>query len=178
MTHISRITAPTSRINGPQQQLIVGSQAHEPSIENALSHAGRFMLTRAEASAEVERLLGVLSAWPEKFRREGVSERDIEVCQQFVLVDRQLEAAYGKVPDVVSQPNTAHGRYDGCIVALRPDLVFQAVGGAETVAHPRAALAGVADLQVGADLKVAYQNGQLHDAQTNRQPKSRGRSRG
>jgi serine/threonine-protein kinase HipA len=160
------------------QQLIVGSQAHEPSIENALSHAGRFMLTSAEASAEVERLLGVLSEWPEKFRRAGVSERDLEVCQQFVLVDRQLEAAYGTVPDVVAQPNTAHGRYDGCIVALRPDVVFQAVGGGETVAHPRAALAGVADLKVGADLKVAYQNGQLHDAQTIQPPKSRGRSRG
>jgi hypothetical protein len=60
----------------------------------------------------------------------------------------------------------------------RPDIVFQAVGRGETVAHPRAALAGVADLKVGADLHVVYQNGQLHDAKTIQPPKSRSRSRG
>jgi serine/threonine-protein kinase HipA len=159
------------------QQLIVGSRAHEPSIENALSDAGRFMLTSAEANDEVERMLGVLSQWPEKFRQAGVSERDIAVCQRFVLVDRQVEAAYGRIPDAVSELNTAQGRYAGRIVALRPDFVFQEVGG-ETVAHPRAALAGIADLKVGADLQVAYRDGQLHDAKTVQVPKSRSRSRG
>ena len=159
------------------QQLIIGAQAHEPSIANALSDAGRFMLTSAEANAEVERMLEVLSQWPKKFRQAGVSERDIEVCQRFVLVDRQLEAAYGSVPDAVSELNTAHGRYDGRIVALRPEVVFQAVGGGKTLAHPRAALAGVADLKVGADLHVAYQNGKLHDAKTIQPSKIRGRNR-
>ncbi len=41
--------------------MIVGTQAHEASIANALSDAGRFMLTQSEASAEVERLLDVLA---------------------------------------------------------------------------------------------------------------------
>jgi serine/threonine-protein kinase HipA len=71
------------------QQLIVGAKAHEPTVENALSDTGRFMLTRTEASHEAERLLDVLSRWREHFRAEGVSERDIELCQRYVLVDRE-----------------------------------------------------------------------------------------
>jgi HipA-like C-terminal domain len=157
------------------QQLVVGSRAHEPSIENALSDAGRFMLTGAEANDEVERMLEVLSRWPEKFRQEGVSERDIAVCQRFVLVDRQLEAAYGSVPDAVSALDTAQGRYAGRIVAVRPDVVFQTIDGGETVAHPRVALAGLGDLKVGAELQVAYLDGKLRDAKIIRSTKGRGR---
>ncbi|SAK79634.1 putative protein related to capsule biosynthesis enzyme-like protein [Caballeronia hypogeia] len=160
------------------QQLIVGAQAHEPSIENALSHAGRFMLTSAEANAEVEHMLVVLSRWPEAFRQAGVSERDIDACQRFVLVDRQLDAAYGKAPDAAVPPNTAHGQYDGRIIALRRDTVFQTSGGGETVAHPRAPLTKLADLKVGAELHVSYRDGQLHDASVGRPAKTRGRRRG
>jgi hypothetical protein len=73
------------------QQVIGGAQAHEPSIENALLHAGS-LLTSAEANAEVAQMLAVLSRWPEPFRHAGVSERDIDALQRFVLIDRQLEA--------------------------------------------------------------------------------------
>jgi serine/threonine-protein kinase HipA len=78
------------------QQLRVGLRDHEPSIENILSDAGRFMLTNDEATTEVKRMLGVLAHWPERFRHTGVSGRDIDLCRRFVLVDRELEVLYGK----------------------------------------------------------------------------------
>jgi serine/threonine-protein kinase HipA len=78
------------------QQLRVGLRDHEPSVENVLSDAGRFMLTKEEATAEVERMLAVLAHWPERFDHAGVSKRDIDLCRRFVLVDREREALNGK----------------------------------------------------------------------------------
>jgi serine/threonine-protein kinase HipA len=77
------------------QQLRVGLRDHEPSIENVLSDAGRFMLTKGEATAEVERMLAALAHWPERFSRAGVTERDIDLCRRFVLVDRESGIFYG-----------------------------------------------------------------------------------
>ncbi|BCQ22313.1 type II toxin-antitoxin system HipA family toxin [Caballeronia sp. NK8] len=73
------------------QQLIVGDDAQTPTIANALSHAGRFMLTQAEARDEVNRLLDVLTLWPASFEASGVSGRDIDLCRRFVLVERERE---------------------------------------------------------------------------------------
>jgi serine/threonine-protein kinase HipA len=157
------------------QQLIVGTQAHEPSVENALSDAGRFMLTRAEASAEAERVLDVLTRWPEHFHAEGVSARDIEMCERFVLAQRERDKAYGKLPDEFIDPDTASGRYVGQIVALRPDTVFQATNDGVVVSHPRAGLTDLGDVELGAEVSVEYERGSARTTPLNR--KVRGRSR-
>jgi serine/threonine-protein kinase HipA len=141
------------------QQLIVGTQAHEPSVANALSEAGRFMLTQSEASAEAERLLDVLSQWPDRFRNDGVSERDVEMCQRFVLAERARNAQYGSVPERFEEPDTVHGRYIGKVIAIRPNLVFQETGGGIAWGHARAALIDMANFNVGQTLSVAYENG-------------------
>jgi serine/threonine-protein kinase HipA len=86
------------------QQLIVGTDAHEPTIANALSDAGRFMLTGAEANAEVERVLNGASRWADTFRSEGVSERDIDICNRFVLVVRERDATAARAAKALDKP--------------------------------------------------------------------------
>ncbi|KND62162.1 hipa protein [Candidatus Burkholderia verschuerenii] len=160
------------------QQLILGVQAHEPSIANALSEAGRFMLTSSEANAEVERLIEVLSHWPKAFRAAGVSERDIETCQRFVLVERERDTTYGTMPESSIAPDMADGYYTGDVIALRANTVFQDAGNGVVIAHPRAGLNLPDDVKIGANLNIAYKDGQLvtmrsgRKSQTKTKPKS------
>lgn len=72
------------------QQLIVGDEGTDPTLTNALSQAGRFMLTPSEAYREVERLLDRVSGWREVFRESGVSERDIRELEPFMMRDSEL----------------------------------------------------------------------------------------
>ncbi|AOZ01608.1 HipA protein [Cupriavidus sp. USMAHM13] len=74
----------------PYQQLIVGDAGTDPSLANALSQAGRFMLTPAEAYTEAEQLLDTVSRWREVFLESGVSERDIRELEPFMLRDAVL----------------------------------------------------------------------------------------
>jgi len=74
----------------PYQQMIVGDHGPDPTLENALSQAARFMLTPAEAHAEAEQILDVVSGWRETFAEAGVSERDIEACARYVPRDVDL----------------------------------------------------------------------------------------
>ncbi|MDR5776980.1 MULTISPECIES: type II toxin-antitoxin system HipA family toxin [unclassified Caballeronia] len=143
------------------QQLRVGVFGHEPSIANAMSECGRFMLTKEEASAEVERAVAILGNWPERFAEAGVAERDVATCMQFVRVRREQEAAFGQIPEKLSAINTASGMYIGKIVAIRPDAIYQAVGRGDVVAHPRSEVS--MPVEVGAKLRVQYQGGKLSD---------------
>ena len=144
------------------QQLRVGILGHEPSTANAMSECGRFMLTKDEAIAEVERFIAVLGKWPERFAAAGVSESDIETCEQFVRVGREEEATFGSVPEQLAKVDTAHSQYVGAVVAIRPDAIYQAVGRGDVVAHSRSAIN--LPLRVGAKLRIQYQDGKLIDA--------------
>uniref|UniRef100_UPI003F490DB5 type II toxin-antitoxin system HipA family toxin n=1 Tax=Cupriavidus necator TaxID=106590 RepID=UPI003F490DB5 len=74
----------------PYQQLIVGDHGTDPTLENALSQATRFMLTPAQAHAEVEQILGIVSGWRNTFAEAGVSEHDIEACARYMMRDPNL----------------------------------------------------------------------------------------
>jgi serine/threonine-protein kinase HipA len=74
----------------PYQQLIVGDEGTDPTLTNALSQAGRFMLTPAAAHAEVERILETVSGWREVFGESGVCERDIHELESFMMRDVEL----------------------------------------------------------------------------------------
>jgi serine/threonine-protein kinase HipA len=142
------------------QQLRVGKMAHEPSIANVLSDCGRFMLTDGEAYEELERLTGVLSCWPEHFSAAGVSSQDIDLCQRYVLVGREMARTYGEVPASVVEPNRDHGRYSGEVVAVRPHAVYQSIGAGETVAHAREGF-GAVPPAIGTQLRVSYENDKI-----------------
>lgn len=73
------------------QQLIVGRDGYEPSIQNVLSDCGRFMLSDEEAIAQLSTILDRVSGWPDVFESEGVSAGDIAQCEQYVRVARLKE---------------------------------------------------------------------------------------
>ncbi|KAF7961616.1 hypothetical protein AWV80_31315 [Cupriavidus sp. UYMU48A] len=74
----------------PYQQLIVGDHGTDPTLANALSQASRFMLTPAEAHAEVEKIVETVSGWREVFLESGVCERDIRELERFIVRDSEL----------------------------------------------------------------------------------------
>ncbi|QYY34058.1 MULTISPECIES: type II toxin-antitoxin system HipA family toxin [Cupriavidus] len=74
----------------PYQQLIVGDHGTDPTLANALSQASRFMLTPAEAHAEVEKIVETVSGWREVFFESGVCERDIRELERFIVRDSEL----------------------------------------------------------------------------------------
>ncbi|ARL04280.1 type II toxin-antitoxin system HipA family toxin [Burkholderia pseudomallei] len=82
------------------QQLKVGRLDYEPTIRNALSDCGRFMLTEPEARREVGKMMGVLAKWPEQFAAAGVRDDDIEACARYVRVDEMAKelATLGEKP--------------------------------------------------------------------------------
>jgi serine/threonine-protein kinase HipA len=155
------------------QQLVVGAHAHEPSIGNALSDAGRFMLTAREANAEMERLVEILSRWPDAFRAAGVSERDIETCARFVLLERERDATYGRVPEAAVAPDITEGHYVGDVIAVRPNTVFQNAGDGAAIAHSRASLNSTDELGVGSKIDITYKNGSVQIARLDRKPRTK-----
>lgn len=67
------------------QQLGVGENGTESSIENALSDCASFGLSEAAAQREIDLIAETLSQWPRIFAEEGVPPQDIESAVQFVM---------------------------------------------------------------------------------------------
>jgi serine/threonine-protein kinase HipA len=60
------------------QEFICGTDGHDSTLANAMSQSGLFGMTRAQAAAEVARVIEVVNGWREHFSAVGVSQRDIE----------------------------------------------------------------------------------------------------
>jgi serine/threonine-protein kinase HipA len=60
------------------QQMRVGTQEAESTIDNALSMASLFALKKNEAIAEVRTVVAAVDRWKEHFAKAGVSARDVE----------------------------------------------------------------------------------------------------
>ncbi len=69
------------------QQLIVGKDRYEPTLQNVMSDCERFMLSEDEARSLLADMLERVSDWQQAFAIEGVSEQDIAQCRQYVRVD-------------------------------------------------------------------------------------------
>ncbi|MBO4334214.1 MAG: HipA domain-containing protein [Desulfovibrio sp.] len=61
------------------QAMNVGAYGREGTIENVLSHAALFGLTRQRSQEIVENMLEKFSLWQECFERAGVSEKETEL---------------------------------------------------------------------------------------------------
>ncbi|MEN9891854.1 MAG: hypothetical protein RLY78_2149 [Pseudomonadota bacterium] len=60
------------------QQLRVGRDGHEATLDNALSECALFSLTRAQAEAQLRQVVAVVDGWQAHFRAAGVTEADID----------------------------------------------------------------------------------------------------
>ena len=67
-----------------QQQLRVGKDQADASIENALSEAQAFGLTKDVAVETVTRVAVAVDGWKEFFRGLGVSKRDLDQMTQYI----------------------------------------------------------------------------------------------
>jgi serine/threonine-protein kinase HipA len=59
------------------QQLRVGDQGADSTIENALSACRQFGLTQTEASKEVKTVATVVNAWQKHFIDKGITGQDL-----------------------------------------------------------------------------------------------------
>jgi serine/threonine-protein kinase HipA len=66
------------------QQMRVGRDGADATIDNALSEAAQFGLSRAEAAAEAARVVAVCGQWQSHFRDAGVAGADIDYLAQFI----------------------------------------------------------------------------------------------
>lgn len=66
------------------QQMRVGRDGADSTIENACSEAALFGLSAGEARAEAARVAGVCDQWKSHFARAGVGSADIEYLSQFI----------------------------------------------------------------------------------------------
>lgn len=69
------------------QQLRVGKAGSEPTITNALSERGRFMLSGDEVRDELDTLLSKAATWRTVFERATVSKSDIEECARYLRIE-------------------------------------------------------------------------------------------
>ena len=60
------------------QQMRVGVEAADATLENALSECAQFGLKKAEATELVKAVCAVVAGWQKHFAKAGVSGRDIE----------------------------------------------------------------------------------------------------
>ena len=63
------------------QQMRVGVNGHESSIENALSGVAAFGLKLSEAKEMVSHIQNVVNTWPQHFAKCGVKPREIEMLE-------------------------------------------------------------------------------------------------
>ncbi|MBB6095304.1 serine/threonine-protein kinase HipA [Povalibacter uvarum] len=70
------------------QQMRVGEQEADSTIENALSMSRLFSLTPDQAVKEIRTVARVVDGWQAHFRSEGVSKRDIELYAE--QIDREF----------------------------------------------------------------------------------------
>lgn len=79
------------------QQMRVGEQEADSTLENSLSMAQMFGLRRNEAIEEVRAVVGAVDRWREHFGKCGVTARDIESCAEQIdrpfLADQRREFA-------------------------------------------------------------------------------------
>jgi serine/threonine-protein kinase HipA len=77
------------------QQMSVGSNEAESTIDNALSMSSLFALKRTEAESEVRTVARAVDPWRRHFAAEGVSARDIESYAEQIdrpfLLDQRRE---------------------------------------------------------------------------------------
>lgn len=76
------------------QQLRVGEQEADSTLDNALSEISMFALTRAEAMKEIRSVVRVVDSWKQHFKDCGVTRGDIEshaeqIDRPFLLDQRQ-----------------------------------------------------------------------------------------
>lgn len=67
-----------------QQQLRVGKQQADASLENALSEVQAFGLTKDTAVEAVKRVASAVDGWKEFFQGHGVSNRDLDQLAQYI----------------------------------------------------------------------------------------------
>ena len=70
------------------QQMRIGEQEADSTIENALSMARLFGLNKDQAAKEVRAVAKVVDTWQEHFREEGVKKRDVEMYAE--QIDREF----------------------------------------------------------------------------------------
>jgi serine/threonine-protein kinase HipA len=85
------------------QQMRVGRDGVDSTIENAVSEAALFGLSAGEARAQAARVAGVCDPWKLHFANAGVSGADIEhlsrfIDRDFLLAQRTGLAANGAGP--------------------------------------------------------------------------------
>ncbi len=64
------------------QQLRVGVEGHDSTIDNAMSEAHLFGVKDKQAAEEVARVAEVVNGWKAHFQQAGVSSRDIELLAE------------------------------------------------------------------------------------------------
>lgn len=67
------------------QQMGVGRNGMESTVENALSDCASFGLSQAAAQQEIDLIAETISLWPRIFAEEGVPAKDIESATRFVM---------------------------------------------------------------------------------------------
>lgn len=60
------------------QQMRVGADGADSTVENAMSECGQFGLKKSEAADQVKKVCVVVVKWKEHFARAGVLTKDIE----------------------------------------------------------------------------------------------------
>ncbi|MBA4264944.1 MAG: hypothetical protein C0453_07680 [Comamonadaceae bacterium] len=80
------------------QQMRVGAQAADATLDNALSECAQFGLKRAEAQEQVKDVCALVDGWRVHFDQAGVRPGDIQSLAQqidraFLLDQRQAESA-------------------------------------------------------------------------------------
>jgi serine/threonine-protein kinase HipA len=77
------------------QQMSVGTNEAESTLENALSMSSLFALKRAEAESEVRTVATAVEQWKAHFAAAGVSARDLESYAEQIdrpfLLDQRRE---------------------------------------------------------------------------------------
>jgi serine/threonine-protein kinase HipA len=77
------------------QQMLVGEQAADSTLVNAMSMARMFSLDRDDAARETARVARVVSTWTEHFRMCGVTQRDVDLYAEQIdrpfLKDQRAE---------------------------------------------------------------------------------------
>ncbi|WP_257786659.1 type II toxin-antitoxin system HipA family toxin [Pandoraea thiooxydans] len=67
------------------QQLRVGAEGYAPTLSNVLSESRRFLLKESEAKKMLDAVVKQAREWKSCFVAAGVSVRDVEVCEGFVM---------------------------------------------------------------------------------------------
>ncbi|TAL53972.1 MAG: type II toxin-antitoxin system HipA family toxin [Pandoraea sp.] len=67
------------------QQLRVGAEGYAPTLSNVLSESRRFLLKESEAKKMLDAVVKQAREWKSCFVAAGVSARDVEVCEGFVM---------------------------------------------------------------------------------------------